>query len=119
MLSTVTTNDYPTILAAGVHDATPDPEAVYAQVAGRLSDLTGVRVEDITVEPDQVREVFTLFLHELDGLRLPARALSEGTLRFLALCVLLEDPTFTARHPRSHDRGVAAVGQRRSPDAGR
>ncbi len=47
----------------------------------------------MTVEPDPVREVFTLFLRERGGVRLPARALSEGTLRFLALCVLLEDPT--------------------------
>lgn len=141
VLSTVTTNDYPTILAArqmqswrrlalepsalrapdgltdpralaadGRHLAATlyrianerlpgaqrgDPEAVYARVAGRLSDLAGVGVESLAVELDQVREVFTLVLQEKGGLRLPARALSEGTLRFLALCVLLEDPTFT------------------------
>ncbi|MVU83409.1 AAA family ATPase [Nocardia sp. ET3-3] len=142
VLSTVTTNDYPTILAArremqswyrlalepsalrapdgfadprsmetdGRHLASTlfrianeklsgqlsaDPDSVYAQVADRLSDLSGVSVESLTVEPDQVREVFTLFLRERGGLQLPARALSEGTLRFLALCVLLEDPAFT------------------------
>lgn len=142
VLSTVTTNDYPTILAArremqswrrlaleptalrtpdgladprtlgvdGRHLAATlyrmangpndgqtnvDPEAVYARVAGRLADLSGVGVEGLTVELDPVREVFTLFLEEKGDLRLPARALSEGTLRFLALCVLLEDPTFT------------------------
>jgi predicted ATPase len=141
VLSTVTTNDYPTILAArremqswrrfalepsalrapdnfsgprslgntGEHlaaslyriaterhdDETPDAAALYARVAGRLSDLAGVRVDDLFVELDQAREVFTLFLRERDNLRLPARALSEGTLRFLALCVLLEDPGFT------------------------
>ena len=141
VLSTVTTNDYPTILAArremqswrrlalepsalrapdgfsdprtleadGRHLAAtlyriandpayaeaPDAAAVYAMVADRLSDLSGVSVKDLQVEPDQVREVFTLFLQERSGLRLPARALSEGTLRFLALCVLLEDPKFT------------------------
>ncbi|WP_246269168.1 AAA family ATPase [Acrocarpospora macrocephala] len=138
VLSTITTNDYPTILAArremqswhrlalepsalrapdgftdprtlgvdGRHLAATlyrianesiaaDPEAVYAQVADRLSDLAGVSVESLRVEPDQIREVFTLFLRERNGLQLPARALSEGTLRFLALCVLLEDPTFT------------------------
>jgi len=141
VLSTVTTNDYPTILAArremqswkrlaleptalrapdGFADpktldtdgrhlastlyrianentkdlAAPNAEAVYARVAGRLSDLSGVNVEGLVVELDQVREVFTLFLQERGNLRLPARALSEGTLRFLALCVLLEDPTF-------------------------
>ncbi|MEV6606741.1 AAA family ATPase [Kutzneria sp. NPDC051319] len=70
-----------------------DPDAAYARVADRLSDLAGVSVDEIGVDPDEVREVFTLFLTERDGLRLPARALSEGTLRFLALCVLLEDPT--------------------------
>lgn len=142
VLSTVTTNDYPTILAArremqswrrlalepsalrtpdgladprrletnGRHLAStlyrianentelvdaPNAEAVYARVAGRLSDLSGVAVKNLTVELDQVREVFTLFLQEQGELRLPARALSEGTLRFLALCALLEDPTST------------------------
>ncbi|WP_283138085.1 AAA family ATPase [Rhizohabitans arisaemae] len=72
-----------------------DEEAVYAQVADRLSDLSGVGVESLRVEPDPAREVLTLYLQERGGLRLPARALSEGTLRFLALCVLLEDPTVT------------------------
>ncbi len=141
VLSTVTTNDYPTILAArremqswrrfalepsalrapdsfsaprrlgenGQHLAAtlfriaqdhlgaeaPDADALYARVANRLSDLVGVQVRDLAVEPDQAREVFTLFLRERGDLRLPARALSEGTLRFLALCVLLEDPLFT------------------------
>jgi predicted ATPase len=140
-LSSVTTNEYPTVLAArremqswhrlalepsalrapdnfsaptslgpdGRHlaatlfrianaperDGRPDPDAVYASVTGRLSDLTGVGVRGLEVEVDQVREVFTLFLEEKENLRLPARALSEGTLRFLALCVLLEDPDFT------------------------
>jgi predicted ATPase len=72
-----------------------DPDAGYARIADRLSDLAGVSVDEIGVDPDEIREVFTLFLTERDGLRLPARALSEGTLRFLALCVLLEDPTVT------------------------
>lgn len=139
VLSTITTNDHPTILAArremqswrrlalepsalrapdsfadprslgsdgrhlaatlfriartGGTSGAPDPEAVYAEVAGRLSDLGDVGVRGLEVEPDEKREVLTLFLDEQNGLRLPARALSEGTLRFLALCVLLEDPT--------------------------
>ena len=141
VLSTVTTNDYPTILAArremqswrrlalepsalrapdgfdaprslgqdGRHLASTlfrvantardsgavDPDQTYSTIAVRLSELTGVQAEDIEVEQDAVREVFTLFLDERGNLRLPARALSEGTLRFLALCVLLEDPEFT------------------------
>jgi hypothetical protein len=77
------------------HGSPADPQAACARVAGRLSDLSGVGVESLEVELDQVREVFTLFLVERGKLRLPARALSEGTLRFLALCVLLEDPTLT------------------------
>lgn len=136
VLSTVTTNDYPTILAArremqswrrlalepsalrapdgfndprllspdGRHLAatlyrigteSPDSEAVYARIAGRLADLSGVGVDLVTVDVDRVREVFAVLLQEKGGLRLPARALSEGTLRFLALCVLLEDPAST------------------------
>ncbi|GAB3486902.1 AAA family ATPase [Amycolatopsis cihanbeyliensis] len=140
VLSTITTNDHPTILAArremqswrrlalepsalrapdgfadprslgadgrhlaatlfriaqeaGTSHESSDSEAVYAQVAGHLADLGDVGVESLSVVPDQVREVLTLVLHERSGMRLPARALSEGTLRFLALCVLLEDPT--------------------------
>jgi predicted ATPase len=76
-------------------DSSVDADEIYAEVADRLSDLTGVKVASLRVTPDQVREVLTLFLQERGGLTLPARALSEGTLRFLALCVLLEDPTVT------------------------
>lgn len=68
-----------------------DPEAVYSRIADRLSDLLGARVESIDVDRDLVREVYTLYVDEGGGRRLPARALSEGTLRFLALCVILED----------------------------
>lgn len=139
VLSTVTTTDYPTILAArremqswrrlalepsalrtpnrfvdsrelgvdGRHLAAclyriandpsvnhGDETRVYGRIASRLADL-GLRVEVLDVEVDEVHEVFTVFLRERGGLRLPARALSEGALRFLALCVLLEDPTVT------------------------
>lgn len=70
-----------------------DPERVYARVADRLSDLLSTRISKVFVDRDLVREVFTLFLDEGAGRSFAARALSEGTLRFLALCVLLEDPT--------------------------
>ncbi|GAA2996647.1 AAA family ATPase [Streptomyces lactacystinicus] len=69
-----------------------DPARVYSRVAGRLSDLSGLHVKTLHVEADDTRELLTIKLHEIDGLVLPARSLSEGTLRFLALCVLLEDP---------------------------
>lgn len=72
-----------------------DPDAVYARVAGRLADLVGVNVRDLRIDQDDVRELLTVRLVESSGLTLPARSLSEGTLRFLALCVLLEDPSVT------------------------
>jgi predicted ATPase len=71
-----------------------DTEAdVYARVASRLAELTGVPVDRLSVDVDDARELLTLKLFERTGRSLPARSLSEGTLRFLALCVLLEDPT--------------------------
>lgn len=76
-------------------DGQSDPDAVYARIAGRLSDLLGSRVAGVDVDRDLVREVYTLYLDEGTGRRLPARALSEGTLRFLALCILLEDSDLT------------------------
>lgn len=72
-----------------------DPERVYARVAGRLADLSGLKVRKLTVQEDDVRELLTVELTESGGMTLPARSLSEGTLRFLALCVLLEDPSVT------------------------
>jgi predicted ATPase len=66
-------------------------DRVYARVAGRLDDLSGVSVRSVEVQQDDVRQLFTVQLREADGMVLPARSLSEGTLRFLALCVLLED----------------------------
>ncbi|MGA5648493.1 AAA family ATPase [Streptomyces seoulensis] len=73
--------------------AKADPDQVYARVAGRLSDLTGVQIRELGVDQDEVRQLLTVQVRETDGMLLPARSLSEGTLRFLALCVLLEDPT--------------------------
>lgn len=68
------------------------PGDVYARVASRLSELTGVSVRTLDVEADDTRELLTIHLFEQSGSSIPARSLSEGTLRFLALCVLLEDP---------------------------
>ncbi|WP_405823003.1 AAA family ATPase [Streptomyces sp. NBC_00838] len=70
-----------------------DPEQVYARVAGRLSDLTGVHIRTLGVDQDEVRQLLTVQVRDSDNMLLPARSLSEGTLRFLALCVLLEDPS--------------------------
>lgn len=69
-----------------------DPQRIYARVASRLAELAGLGVDTVEVVADDVRELLTVRLRETSGLELPARSLSEGTLRFLALCVLLEDP---------------------------
>lgn len=95
-------NDPQTMLSNGRHLASTlyrvahlekDPLNVYARVAARLAALTGVQVDSLRVDADDARESLTLILKEKSGVELPARSLSEGTLRFLALCVILEDPT--------------------------
>lgn len=66
------------------------PEAVYARVANRLAELVK-DVREINVERDDKLELLTLTLTDREGTRHPARSLSDGTLRFLALSVLEMD----------------------------
>ena len=76
------------------HGAVPqsDPDALYAQVANRLSELiTDVRT--ISVDRDLNRELLTLNIQDQHGTTHAARALSDGTLRFLALAVVESDPS--------------------------
>lgn len=61
--------------------------AVYAQVANRLSTLLE-DVREIIIDRDESRELFTLLVRSRDGTLHPARDLSDGTLRFLALAVM-------------------------------
>lgn len=65
---------------------------VYDAVASSSSALTDVRAID--VDFDLARDLLTLRATIGDGPFLPARALSDGTLRFLALCIIGEDPTY-------------------------
>lgn len=74
-------------------DAEPDPDRVYAQVASRLARLVGVRA--VRVDRDDRRELLTIEAEETSGIYLPSRSLSDGSLRFLALCLLDADPTVT------------------------
>jgi predicted ATPase len=76
---------------AGRADTSAESDAVYARVASSLDRLSGIRVDSIRVDEDDVRELLSLRLLEQGGAEMPARNLSEGTLRFLALCVMLED----------------------------
>jgi predicted ATPase len=59
----------------------------YAKVANRLSELLE-DVRSLSISRDENRELLTLFVEGRDGTAHPARALSDGTLRFLALAVL-------------------------------
>jgi len=61
-------------------------QGVYAEVAAEAADLTDVR--DLQVDYDRRRDSLTLLAQLGAGPLLPARSLSDGTLRFLALCVL-------------------------------
>ncbi|MFH1005998.1 MAG: AAA family ATPase [Candidatus Latescibacterota bacterium] len=64
---------------------------IYDQVAARLSELID-DVYAVRVDRDERRELLTLEITDRDGTVHPARALSDGTLRFLALSVLELDP---------------------------
>lgn len=66
-------------------------DKVYAQVANRLSELLD-DVDRVWVDRDDRRELLTLMVKSKDGTIHPARSLSDGTMRFLALVVLELDP---------------------------
>lgn len=69
------------------HGAGADAIQVCTRVANRLSELIG-DVKEVSVDRDEKRELYSVFLRGKDGTRHPARSLSDGTLRFLALTVL-------------------------------
>ncbi|MCX6636396.1 MAG: AAA family ATPase [Acidobacteria bacterium] len=76
--------------ARGLKDAARLQEAegrVYGRVANRLSELID-DVHSVQIDRDERRELLTLLVTGRDGTSHPARALSDGTLRFLALAVL-------------------------------
>ena len=64
---------------------------IYAQVAARLSELID-DVAAVRIDRDERRELLTLEVTDHSGTVHPARSLSDGTLRFLALSVLELDP---------------------------
>jgi predicted ATPase len=65
--------------------------AIYAKVANRLAELVD-DVDRLEIDFDKNRESLTLIATDKDGTPHPARSLSDGTLRFLALAVLELDP---------------------------
>ncbi|NLF06893.1 MAG: AAA family ATPase [Pirellulaceae bacterium] len=88
-------------LAATLHHLARQEEAngngrhrtpsVYAKVANRLSSLVE-NVREVKVDEDRQRELYTLQVVGQDRSLHAARALSDGTLRFLALAILEHDP---------------------------
>lgn len=71
-------------------DADAAEAQLYATVANRLRELIdGIR--DIRVDRDPKRDILTLEAIDESGTAYPAKALSDGTLRFLALAILEYD----------------------------
>nr|WP_307736024.1 AAA family ATPase [Massilia pinisoli] len=62
-------------------------DEVAAQLANLLPDI-----KSLGVDIDERRELKTLHLETVSGIRHEARALSDGTLRFLALAIIGSDP---------------------------
>ncbi len=67
-------------------DAEARTAAVYAGIANRLAELIE-DVREVSIERDEVQHQFILCLRSRDGTIHHASALSDGTLRFLALAV--------------------------------
>lgn len=80
-------------LAAALYRLTAGKSTdIYSQVAAAMAALVDFR--GVSVDFDPHRELLTLQARLGDGPALPARALSDGTLRFLALCIISIDPEF-------------------------
>ena len=62
-----------------------------SRIANRLHELID-NVYDVDIDRDEKREILTLYVRDGEETLHPARALSDGTLRFLALAVLEMDP---------------------------
>ncbi len=63
-------------------------------IAQRLTELVE-NVKGIRVDPDPVRRAYSILVADHSGNEVPARGLSDGTLRFLALAILEQDPLVT------------------------
>ena len=82
---------------AKIQEAHPSDSAdnkIYDQVTFSLSQLID-DVRSVRVERDVQRELYTLEVSDKYGTSYPARSLSDGTLRFLALAALKVDPKST------------------------
>lgn len=80
------------VVGAGKQVVENDPDFIFTKIANRLSTLIG-DMNKVWVDRDDKREILTLHVTTKDGTEHPARSLSDGTLRFLALAVLELDVT--------------------------
>ena len=64
---------------------------IYARVANRLSELVE-NVRGIAIDVDDKRQLLSIVMTDLQNTEHVASALSDGTLRFLALTVMESDP---------------------------
>jgi predicted ATPase len=67
---------------------------IYEQIGNRLSELID-DVHAVFIDKDEKRELLTLNVEGHNGTVHPARSLSDGSLRFLALAVIELDPTMS------------------------
>ena len=70
--------------------ATLDRLKKFDEIASQLASLLP-DVRSLTVDVDERRQLKTLYLETVGGIRHEARALSDGTLRFLALAIIGAD----------------------------
>ena len=68
-----------------------DESKIYGEIATKLSELIS-DVYSVKVDRDEQRQTLTLQVVDKDGIPYSARALSDGTLRFLALSVIELNP---------------------------
>ncbi|MDL2357263.1 MAG: AAA family ATPase [Pseudomonadota bacterium] len=80
------------VSSTGEHlPATLDRLKKFDEVAAQLANLLP-DIKSLTVDIDERRELKTLYLETVGGIHHEARALSDGTLRFLALAIIGADP---------------------------
>lgn len=74
------------------HSKEVNDSRIYGEIATKLSELIS-DVYSVKVDRDEQRQTLTLQVVDKDGIPYSARALSDGTLRFLALSVIELDPS--------------------------
>ncbi len=67
---------------------------VLTEIANRLNELID-NVFKINIDVDEKRNLLTLTVKGKNKAEFPASSLSDGTLRFLALSIIEQDPSFT------------------------